>query len=317
MENNRLINAKKLGDYLDGWADLIEGMGSVAEDVQTELLKQLNERDMPEVKVESVMLKPNTDSKDRRSYLITTRMPGATTTIYTGKHGNDLFTAWRTYIKAPINRDVFINSAAIPFMLMIIGAIVLILLEISYPKLFNLLVSSFKAQVTESSFLFLVSAIPLIIFIFIAYKIKPTIFSSNEWLGCVLGPILFLVFLISIIFSINTDITEKSMSAWESLFDYLISIINTIIPSDSRILGAFIGNYLTILFFVALFGFFTKLNFLYYFKIHPTLFDEEDITAMSLTVHKSLLRALDNSGIDISKLRIKQSFKGGQKDHEL
>ena len=86
---------------------------------------------------------------------------------------------------------------------------------------------------------------------------------------------------------------------------------------STNLSSAFIGNFLFILFLVALYGFFTKLNFLYYFKIHPTLFDDEDITAMSLTVHKSLLRALNNSGIDISKLRIKQSFKGGKKDQEL
>jgi len=51
-----------------------------------------------------------------------------------------------------------------------------------------------------------------------------------------------------------------------------------------------------------------------YFFIEPNVFDAEDITAMSLSVHKSVLRALDSAGIDSSKLRLKQDFKGGRRD---
>jgi hypothetical protein len=54
-----------------------------------------------------------------------------------------------------------------------------------------------------------------------------------------------------------------------------------------------------------------------FFIIQPNVFDAEDITAMSLSAHKSILRALDGSGIDISKLRLKQTFKGGRRGEEV
>ena len=54
-----------------------------------------------------------------------------------------------------------------------------------------------------------------------------------------------------------------------------------------------------------------------FFVIEPNLFDADDITAMSLTAHKSLLRAMDSSGIDMSKLRLKQDFQGGRRGERV
>ena len=45
----------------------------------------------------------------------------------------------------------------------------------------------------------------------------------------------------------------------------------------------------------------------------PSLFDAEDITAMNLSIHKSLLRALDQGGIDSSRLRLKGEFHSGRR----
>lgn len=49
-----------------------------------------------------------------------------------------------------------------------------------------------------------------------------------------------------------------------------------------------------------------------FFYVEVNTFDAEDITAMSLSVHKSIIHVLDASGIDVSKLRLKQTFKGGR-----
>jgi hypothetical protein len=38
---------------------------------------------------------------------------------------------------------------------------------------------------------------------------------------------------------------------------------------------------------------------------------------MSFSVHKSMLRALDSEGVDISKLRIKEKFTGGRKGEDI
>jgi hypothetical protein len=49
----------------------------------------------------------------------------------------------------------------------------------------------------------------------------------------------------------------------------------------------------------------------------PSIFDADDITAMNLSVHKSMLRALDQEGIDSSKLRLKGEFKGGRRQDTI
>jgi hypothetical protein len=69
--------------------------------------------------------------------------------------------------------------------------------------------------------------------------------------------------------------------------------------------------------FVGFLGRMLKGSSVAFFFIEPNLFDAEDITAMSLSVHKSLLRALDKEGIDTSQLRLKQSFKGGRREEDI
>ncbi len=44
---SKSINVNNLGYYLDGWADLIEGMGEKDNEVQTRVLEGLKERKMP------------------------------------------------------------------------------------------------------------------------------------------------------------------------------------------------------------------------------------------------------------------------------
>ena len=56
-----------------------------------------------------------------------------------------------------------------------------------------------------------------------------------------------------------------------------------------------------------------KGDFRAYFFVEPNIFDAEDITAMGLSAHKSIIRSLDSTGdIDITELRLKQNFKGGR-----
>jgi hypothetical protein len=68
---------------------------------------------------------------------------------------------------------------------------------------------------------------------------------------------------------------------------------------------------------VAFAGRILKGDFLTYFFIEPNVFDADDITAMGLSAHKSLLRALDSTGIDVSKLRLKQDFQGGRRGERI
>jgi len=82
-------------------------------------------------------------------------------------------------------------------------------------------------------------------------------------------------------------------------------------------IGATIGFAILAAVILGVAGRVLKGSFWAYFFIEPSLFDAEDITAMSLSAHKSLLRALDSVGIESSKLRIKQDFKGGRRDVTL
>jgi hypothetical protein len=223
------VNVNNLGYYLDGWADLIEGMGEKVSEVRAKVLAGLNERNMPAIKVSERKGFVTELGGERRDYTITQTSPGATTLIYISNHGKDLYTSWRTFIK-PV-----LNVPAIFVMLIIAGTLGVIAL-------------ANEVNVQEFSDYF---------------NYFGEWFSFTGW---ILRSILFL------------------------LFEFLI---------------------------VAVAGRVMKGNFLAFFFIEPTIFDADDITAMSLSSHKSLIRALDNTGIDVTKLRLKQNFKGGRRGEDL
>jgi hypothetical protein len=206
------LNVNELGYFLDGWADLIEGMGSKVEEVRSKIIRGLQEREMPDIQVSEKNGYVSQISDEVRAYTITTTSPGATTTIYIGKHGKDLYTSWRTFISPVLNwRNIAIA----------VGIAVFI---------------GLAASELRSLWTFLSTTIILILFEF-----------------------------------------------------GVMAIAGRII----------------------------KGNFLAYFFIEPTVFDAEDITAMSLSAHKSLFRALDDTGIDVSKLRLKQNFRGGRRGEDI
>lgn len=83
------------------------------------------------------------------------------------------------------------------------------------------------------------------------------------------------------------------------------------------ILPTILGIFLAIIVIVGFLGYSLKKNVLAFILVEPSLFDKDDITAMNLSVHKSILRALDTSGIDVSKLRIKERFTGGHRGEDV
>ncbi len=215
------INVNKLGFYLDGWADLVEGMGSKFEEVRSGVLKQLEGRNMPDILVGNREGYVSLVSKDRRIYVVSTTDPGATTTIYVAQHGKDLYASWRTWIEQVLNVQL----------LQIVGVVCGVL--------------GFLTGGLRSSTDF--------------FRNAQSTISITGWVTSTIGLLILAAILIAIA------------------------------------------------------GRVVKGSFLAFFFIEPNMFDAEDITAMSLSVHKSLLRALDTSGIDISKLRLKRDFKGGRR----
>jgi hypothetical protein len=53
------------------------------------------------------------------------------------------------------------------------------------------------------------------------------------------------------------------------------------------------------------------------FYKEASLFDQEDMVATNLSVHKSLLQALDKVGIDPKELRLKQNYNAGAGDGQI
>lgn len=65
------------------------------------------------------------------------------------------------------------------------------------------------------------------------------------------------------------------------------------------------------LIFAAIFGLVFHRDPFRYFVVQPTIFDADDITAMSLGAHLSIEKALNTAGIDPRFLRPKNEFTGG------
>jgi hypothetical protein len=81
------------------------------------------------------------------------------------------------------------------------------------------------------------------------------------------------------------------------------------------VLPAAIAFFVFELLLVALAGYFLRGDFFAYFFVEPTVFDAEDVAAMSLTVHKVVQDAVKKSGVETALLA-KADFKGGRKSEQ-
>ncbi len=219
------VNVNNLGIFLDGWADLIEGMGDKAAQVRQDVLNQLQEREMPEIKLGYIAGYVGLVNHESRDYVVAETNPGASTMIYISQHGKDLFVSWRTWLKPVFNWEFL------------------------------------------------------------------------QWF--VLGSVLLGLFIGGI---------RQSNSYWgpsETTFSFFGWIFATFVLLLLSAMGLTTA------------GKFLKGNLMAFIYVEANMFDAEDITAMSFSVHKTILRALDQSGIDVSKLRLKQTFKGGRKGDEV
>ena len=104
----------------------------------------------------------------------------------------------------------------------------------------------------------------------------------------------------------------------------LAALVIGIIAANNRFLGGFglfLATFITVFIIgagsLALVGSIFRQNPFAFFFVDVNVLDAEDITAMTISVHYSVLRALDKSGIDVSKLRIKEKFTGGRKGEDV
>lgn len=220
----RTFDLQQIGHYLDSWGDIVEDMGGKEEEVRQEIFKLLQERNMPEVRLE-IMEGYIGLGKERRVYVVAMADPAISTIISVRKHGKDLFVQWRSSVAAKWNSEL-LKWAAI-----IAGGLGLLTGGIRQT-------SAFLGPTT-------------------------TKFSLGGWL--------FAAVVILVIELVILGIAGKQIKGDQMAY------------------------------------FFQQIN----------LFDVEDFAALNQTVHKFVLRSLDNAGFDTSKLRIKQKFSGGRKGEDL
>jgi hypothetical protein len=239
-DTRQIYNLSQTGIFVDGYSELIQGMGERAVSVQNYFVQIAQSRDMPEINVVEVQAKTK---QEMRTYHLLKTQPGATTTVYIGRHGEDLYVSWRTYVRRIPNRTVI---------------------------LITLLVSAFAS--------FSCVAIP--------------VYSTLR--GIILG----------LRNSLNPFGPQASMSFGDVIGSFMFASFMT--------LSAFILLLLVTVAVLGWLGRFVSQDMLRFLTVHLSIFDAEDITAMSLSAHNILFSALEQANIDTSALRVKQNFKGGQ-----
>lgn len=127
------VNINGMGILVDRWAEIIEGKADIAETVRNSLIKILQSKKMPDIRIRLVTgtLGITSLNAQRRPYIIAETEPGVKTAIYVAPHGNDLYVSWRTHVRGVINTkllSILAVTAATPTLCLtpclLIGSIV-------------------------------------------------------------------------------------------------------------------------------------------------------------------------------------------------
>jgi len=268
----KLGKGNSLGILLKEWADLIEGQTGKAQIVRDQLAVNLKSRNMPEVAAEAVGWKMGDETV--RLGVRTTKAAGYTSVIFVRDHGQDLYVSWRLYQRQVVNWTNIVVFAGIVAPL--VSAV------IAWRDLLGWVIG-----------FILWLAVALILGVgagLLAYKglrreipIPNVSVQTNEILNLVIGiasPIIALIVLTQVL----------SIPRFPGVPPGFVAIYAAIIALG--LVGALIG------------GVVTDGNPLAYIFHITTVFDADDSLAMILSVHKSLLHALDQVGIDTSQLRL-------------
>jgi len=91
-----------LGQAIDGWTDLIEGMASKEQEVRENLIRTLADRLPPNATLKTAEVSAKMFG-EKRPFLIVEMRNGATIAIYVKASGKDLYVRWGAYIRPLIN----------------------------------------------------------------------------------------------------------------------------------------------------------------------------------------------------------------------
>jgi len=99
----------KLGNRLDGWADLIDNAADKAEAVRSAFQADLEQRKMPQVERSRPTLTTGGVLGKRRNYYVARSYTGASLAVYVGGFGRDLYVSWDLFVRPHIKwRNILI-----------------------------------------------------------------------------------------------------------------------------------------------------------------------------------------------------------------
>ena len=110
---------ESLGAWKDGWADLIAGEASKAEDVEKDFVENIKKRNIPMVMVEKVELA----SKFNKANYLLVRKPNGVVAVQINPCGNDLSLSWSLYTKHVPNWRMLAILAGIAFVVSFLNAL--------------------------------------------------------------------------------------------------------------------------------------------------------------------------------------------------
>lgn len=108
----------RLGVRIDGWADIVEGVGSKAIEALNATALIMKDKGMPNVTISATSIK----TWRERPYLIIEMQNGACVTIYIGSFGKDLYATWDLYIKPILNKNLILTILIVAAILGFVGA---------------------------------------------------------------------------------------------------------------------------------------------------------------------------------------------------
>lgn len=317
----RMINpyaniSSYLGYYVDGWADIIEGMGEKAENVKTEILQELDKKNMPDIKTKDTTLREGFLSWSRREYIVTTTAPAATTTIRTAKHGQDLFVSWTSFIRLIPNWRLLAVYGLISLIIGTIGTTFGSLFRVFEVNL--IVLSSQHWNLFTNAFgKWLLFAAGIFVSLFVILVVLGRVIKQDEKAYTTAR-----IIVVSVVVALGVALVVENIG--QTMREEITQVIE-LYRSYRPPFQGFMDNigetswtvFMVILLLAMIQGLTLKRSALAYIMKEPSLFDQEDIVAMNLTVHKSMLRAVDLVGIDSSKLRLKRDFKGGRRGDNM
>lgn len=99
------VNINRLGVRVDGWADVVEGVGDKEEQARKELEGTVRGKKMPDTSVNAIHVSPTYGTKQRK-YILVEMSNGATVAAYIGAFGKDLYAKWDVFVKPLLNKVV-------------------------------------------------------------------------------------------------------------------------------------------------------------------------------------------------------------------